>query len=85
VRVRMSAKLGSACRQARKRAGLRQIDIGGLAGVRHTTISHFEHGQWWAQSTDEIVAAYASALGIAPEDLWRAALEMPGELDHLES
>lgn len=71
----MAVSIGTVCRACRQRAGLRQIDIAELAGVSHTTISHFETGDWWARRTDEIVVAYATACAVDAETLWRLALE----------
>lgn len=75
----MSARLGHACKDARLRAGLRQLDVAEMAGVRHTTISHFEQGAWWVRETDRIVHAYAKLLGVAPEELWRDAIDRRDE------
>jgi transcriptional regulator with XRE-family HTH domain len=73
----MAQRLGAACREARRAAGLRQIDIATAAGVDHSTISRFEtgYGNRWREDTDDIVAAYAHELGITPEELWRRALD----------
>lgn len=70
----MAARLGATCREARKVAGLRQIDVATRAGVAETTIGRFERGARWAWNTDAIVAAYAQELGVKPDDLWRSAL-----------
>lgn len=51
------------------------MDIANAAGVSEATISRFEAGRGWRRDTDEIVAAYATETGTAPETLWRAALD----------
>lgn len=67
--------LGAACRDARKTAALRQIDIATAAGTTHATISRFETGKRWPVDPDRILAAYAVELGIDPWDLLQSALD----------
>ncbi len=71
----MAARLGQECRQRRRDAGLRQIDISTEAGVAEATISHFEAGRWWLRDTDRIVDAYAELLDTTPEAIWRSAID----------
>ena len=68
--------LGRAARRARKRAGLRQIDIATTAGVSHTIISSFELAAAWPERLDEILEAYAEETGREQIDLWSDALEL---------
>lgn len=73
----MAARLGQEAHERRLRAGLRLIDIADSAGpgISRTTVHAFEQGMGWRRETDRIVDAYAHELGIAPEALWRAAIE----------
>lgn len=53
--------------------------IAASADVSESTIYGFERGAknrtTWPDDTDEIVWAYAEALGIQPSEIWRDALE----------
>lgn len=73
----MEARLGHACREAREEAELSLMDIANRAGVSQSGIHRFEHGTGWRRDTEEIVAAYATECGLDPDDLWRAALNVP--------
>jgi transcriptional regulator with XRE-family HTH domain len=75
VAQRMLDFLAATAREARRQAGLRQIDIATTAGVAHTIISAFELAEHWPQRIDEIIAAYAQELGCDPTDLWGAAVQ----------
>lgn len=72
----MAVSLGTVCRATRRRAGVRQLDVGELAGVSHTTISHFEQGRWWVRETEAIVSAYAKACGVSEYALWFQAVDL---------
>lgn len=72
----MDALLGQAARNARTRSGLRLIDIAAQAGLSQAALSRFERGWGFPMQTDEVVAAYAQACGLRPEDIWRAALDL---------
>lgn len=67
--------IGPACKQARERVGLRQIDIATEAGTTHASISRFETGNRQApQRVDDLVAAYAAETGRTERQLWQAAM-----------
>lgn len=72
----MDAKLGKAARLARRQHGLRIIDVATLAGLTESGLSKWERDARFSPRTNQIVAAYAEALRIEPEDLWRAALDL---------
>jgi len=74
--VDMAARLGKACRAARKHAGLYLLDIAIEAGVGQTTVHEFEKGDGWRRQTNEIVAAYARACGTTERALWQAAIDL---------
>lgn len=71
----MVQHLGRVAREARERAGLRQIDIATAAGVSHGTISNFEIGAFWPRRLDDIIDAYAAETGVDAREMWRSALE----------
>jgi transcriptional regulator with XRE-family HTH domain len=73
------AKVGRALRQLRRRRGLRQADVAGLAGLAQQTISLIECGHTPALTVDTIRRAFL-ALGATYEGLvvWRG-----GALDRL--
>lgn len=70
----MAARLGQACRQERRRAGLRMIDVAVEAGTSESTIHNFERGNGWRRETDAIVAAYATLCKTTERELWQRAL-----------
>lgn len=76
--------LGLACREARERAGLRQIDIATAAGTTHVTISRLERGHKWPIDPGRIVQAYADELGLEAADLWCTAAQAFREGHHSE-
>jgi hypothetical protein len=71
----MAARLGSACREQRQRAGLRLIDIALEAATAESNVHNFERGHHWLRSTDELVAAYAQLCGATAKVLWQAAVD----------
>lgn len=71
----MEARLPAVCRRARRDAGLSLMDVANRAGMSQSTIWLFEQAHGWRRDTDRIVCAYAAELGIAPVELWRAALD----------
>lgn len=71
----MLEHIGEASRDARRQAGLRQLDVATTAGVSHVTISRFERGKSWPLDPDRVVAAYAEELRVDPIELWTAALD----------
>jgi ribosome-binding protein aMBF1 (putative translation factor) len=73
--VPISRRLGIACRQARRDAGLTQDRIAAHAGVRVSVINAFETQPGWRRKTDEIVAAYELECGLERDSLWRRALD----------
>lgn len=71
----MLEHIGPAARDARERAGLKQIDIATAARVSHVAVSRFERAESWPRHPDALVEAYAAELGVEPIELWQAALE----------
>jgi transcriptional regulator with XRE-family HTH domain len=66
--------LADTLRTAREEAGVRQHDVALAAGINDSNLSRFERGQaGWPRHTDEMVSAYAAALGVRPVDLWLKA------------
>lgn len=66
--------LGLAAREARERAGRRQVHIAAAADVGETTISRFEAGKQWPRSPDRTIAAYAQVLEVDAIEIWQEAL-----------
>lgn len=71
----MLLHLSTAAREARERAGLRQIDIATTAGVAHSTVSYFETARGWPMDADQLIAAYAEETGVAEREIWRRAMK----------
>ena len=72
----VSRRLSRACLQARETAGKTMLDIAVRAGVAPSVIHAFEdpRKRGWRRRTDEIVAAYEHECGLAPDELWRRAV-----------
>lgn len=67
--------LGAACRDERKEAGVRQIDVATAAGTSHASISRFENGRSWPRCPiDSLLGAYAAETGTAAVALWTEAV-----------
>lgn len=67
-------RLGRECRNARRTAGLRLLDVALAAGVSEATLSRFEHAQRWPDRFEEIVATYERECGLPERELWRRAI-----------
>lgn len=67
-------RLATACREARRKAGLTQLDIAVVAGVGHATVSRFERAQGWPDEIEAIVEAYASECEVEARELWLRAI-----------
>lgn len=63
-------KCGARLRERRKLLGLSQEELGGLAGVRATSISKFEYGE--VIPKDQVRLAIAHALACEVSDIWGA-------------
>lgn len=77
---RMLKYIGLACREARTETEppVMQTDIATSARVSTATISNFENGIRWPQSSalHRIVDAYCDECSVKRRDLWARALEM---------
>lgn len=73
---RMLYWLAQACRQARERAGRKQVQVAASAGANQNTISRFEKGRVWPRDLGRIVDAYVDDLEVDPFELWAEALRL---------
>lgn len=71
----VAQRLGSACRQARRDAGLTMIDIAARADVAYSTVGNLETGARWVRDVERLVAVYEDACGLERGELWRRAVE----------
>jgi transcriptional regulator with XRE-family HTH domain len=62
--------LGLACRQARERKEVVQVEIAAALKVNQSTIARFEDGVAWPKRPEEVLMAYASELDIDVRLLW---------------
>jgi hypothetical protein len=70
----MLAHLSAAAGSARREAGCSAAAIAIEAGVDPATVYRFERARAWPRDPDELVAAYARLVGMAPRDLWGEGL-----------
>lgn len=75
-RVGIAERVRRAAREARKRAGLQLIDLEGPCGLSEGQLSRFEAGEAWPRDWERVIAGYEEACGLAPDELWRRALDM---------
>jgi transcriptional regulator with XRE-family HTH domain len=54
--VDMSKTIGTTMSDARKRLGLREVDVASKAGVSEATVKRIESGRAWSRRTLEAVA-----------------------------
>lgn len=75
VRDPIIKTLGAVARELREKQGVLAVEIG--ARIRHTegVISRFERGETTPRDLDLMVQGYADELGIAPEEIWRLAID----------
>lgn len=67
----MRSYLGRALRDARERAGTRQIDVATRASVHESVVGNFERGQHIPERLDDVIDAYAVELRVTPPELLR--------------
>jgi transcriptional regulator with XRE-family HTH domain len=65
--------LGRACRQARERKDVVQVQIAAALKVNQATIARFEDGSAWPRRPEDVLLAYASELEIDVRLLWLQA------------
>lgn len=67
--------LARVAREARRERRIKVARVAVAADLDPSTIYRFERGQW-PGNADQVVAAYAEELEVAPETLWMRALEL---------
>jgi hypothetical protein len=69
--------LAEAAKELRETADPKRkiIHVAVIADMDPTTIWRFEKGQW-PRDADQVIAAYATELGLEPIDIWAKALEL---------
>lgn len=75
----MLVYLGAAAREARKRAGRKQIHVAVRLDVSEHTIQNFEHGRNWPRNPDATIRAYADEADVDPLAIWQEALRQWGD------
>lgn len=65
--------LGRACREARERAGLKQVWIAATLNVDQSTITRFEQGHW-PRDLEGMLLAYEDATGIPAKNIIESGL-----------
>lgn len=66
--------LGEVAREAREKAGVKQVRVAANLEVNQETISRFERGRAWPRNPERFVAAYAQEVHANALELWEEAL-----------